>query len=273
MLADLHTHTTASDGSLSPDELIRTAIKAGVSMLSITDHDTVSAYQTLREFVDDNLQLIPGIEFSSLWRSIGVHVVGLNIDLDSDTIKEAVNRQQNARNKRAEMIAEKLSKQGYKNVLEGAKRLAGEATIGRPHFARYLFTSGQIKSETQAFKKYLGQGKSCDIRAIWPETEQVISWIRDSGGTAVLAHPAKYKLTNMKLEELARDFLDAGGQAIEVISGQQAPALTDRLCRLSTRLGLQVSCGSDFHRPGQAWACVGSIDPLPATVQPVWESW
>lgn len=273
MLADLHTHTLASDGTLSPEQLVSHAVKAGVTMLSITDHDTVAAYRQFEKPHPEGIQLIPGIEFSSRWRNIGIHILGLNIDPDADSLLENVDRQISARHQRAEQIAAKLHKLGFHDTLNGAKQCAGDAAIGRPHFARYLTESGQVKDEQQAFKKFLGQGKSCDIRAVWPTPETLIESIRDAGGTAVLAHPAKYKLTNLRLEELAKDFLAAGGQGIETVSGKQPAALTDRLSRLANRHGLLASCGSDFHRPGQPWAALGAHNPLPASARPVWETW
>jgi predicted metal-dependent phosphoesterase TrpH len=273
MLADLHTHTTASDGMLTPAELIAQARSAGVTHLSITDHDTTRAYETLSSTTDDSLTLIPGIEFSSRWQKTGIHIVGLNIDPDDAGLQAAIKTQGIARKKRAETIAEKLTKLGFKNTLEGARNMAGDSIIGRPHFARYLVESGQVKSFTVAFKKYLGSGKPGDVKDIWPTLDTVIDWIHTAGGTAVLAHPAKYKLSNMKLEALAHDFQAAGGRGLEVISGQQDAALTLRLGKLANRLGMVASCGSDFHQPGQSWAELGRVQSLPDSCTPVWESW
>ena len=118
-----------------------------------------------------------------------------------------------------------------------------------------------------------GAGKAGDIREMWASLDDVIGWIHAAGGIAVLAHPTKYKLTNLKLEELTRDFCTAGGDALEVISGQQDLSLTTRLGKLAARHGLLASCGSDFHQPGQSWARLGVVATLPRSCTPVWEAW
>jgi len=273
MLADLHTHTRASDGRLAPAELLRAAHAAGVEMLAITDHDTLSAYAKLDTSLAPRCRIVPGIELSTTWKKIAVHVVGLNIDLQDSTLQTGVARQQTARRERAGVIANRLERLGFRDVLSGAEQLAAGAGISRVHFARHLVESGQIKSLEEAFRKYLGPGKVGDIRESWAPLDEVIRWIHAAGGTAVLAHPAKYKLTNLKLEELTRDFGAAGGDALEVISGQQDANLTARLGKLATRHGLLASCGSDFHQPGQRWAQLGLVAALPQSCTPVWERW
>jgi predicted metal-dependent phosphoesterase TrpH len=192
MIADLHTHTIASDGELRPEELVSRAREAGVELLAITDHDTTAAYATIG-ISQDSIKIVPGIELSSVWRNKGIHIVGLNIALDEPKLMAGIEIQQAARQRRAETIAERLTKLGFDNTLAGARKLAGDAQIGRPHFARYLVESGQIANEKSAFKKYLGQGKHCDVRNEWPTFETVIRWITEAGGQAVIAHPAKYK--------------------------------------------------------------------------------
>ena len=282
MIADLHTHTIASDGQLQPEKLIERARKAGVELLSITDHDTTAAYESIADassstnndsINNGSIKIVPGIELSSVWRNTGIHIVGLNIALDEPKLRAGIKAQQSVRQRRAETIAQKLTKLGFDDTLAGARRLAGNTPIGRPHFARYLVESGQIANEKTAFKKHLGQGKSCDVRNEWPTPETVIDWITQAGGDAVLAHPAKYKLTNLKLEELATDFRAAGGHGIEVICGQQEAKLTDRLGKLAARHGLLASSGSDFHRPGQPWAAIGRFAALPDDCRPVWQHW
>ena len=273
MLADLHTHTTASDGELSPEQLITRAKAAGISLLSITDHDTVAAYKSLREYKETDMRLVYGIELSSVWRKTGVHIIGLNIDPDCAELNSAIKAQQNARYERAKTIAQKLTKLGFTGTLEGALKIAKGTALGRPHFAHFLVESGQVKTISIAFKKYLGQGKPGDVRENWPSLETVTGWISTAGGTAVLAHPAKYKLSNLRLQELLKDFCAANGHGLEVISGQQDDGLTKRLGKLAQQYGLLASCGSDFHRPGQPWAELGRGTALPSGCAPIWESW
>ena len=273
MIADLHCHSNASDGALSPDALVRRARDCGVDTLAITDHDTADAYAVLHASEFTDIRLIPGIEFSAQWRHMTVHVVGLGIDLDSATLATAIRHQKAARMERAAEISARLAKRGVEDALEGALNIAGEAQIGRPHFAQYLVARGYVSSPSKAFKKYLGAGKAGDVRQYWPELRTVIDWIQSADGTAVLAHPAKYKLTNVRLAELTDEFQAEGGQAIEVISGQQSIDVTRRLGKLCTDRGLLASCGSDFHSPEQPWSELGRFGSLPDSCRPIWELW
>lgn len=271
MLFDLHSHTTASDGALAPQSLIDRAIDQGVTHLAITDHDTVDGFA--RVTTSAELELISGVEFSTTWGKAGIHILGLNIDLEASSIREGVAFQSDARRRRAEMIADKLRKYGIDDALAGAQAQAGTGHIGRPHFARYLVDIGFVKNEQEAFKKYLGTGKSCDIRQHWAEPQQIVEWIRGAGGSALLAHPAKYGLTRSRLLALASDFRSWGGDGLEVVSGVQIPSVTRDLANLCARLDLAASWGSDFHRPGQPWAELGRYSTPPTTVRPVWDSW
>jgi predicted metal-dependent phosphoesterase TrpH len=273
MNIDFHCHTTASDGSLSPAELLDLALEREIDMLSITDHDTLEAYRQLGKAAS-SMQIIPGIELSSQWNRRGVHIVGLNVGLSSPSILEGVEKQSNARRERAEKIAEKLERLGFENCLTGALSFAsGPHQIGRPHFARYLVKIGAVSNIQQAFKRYLGAGKAGDIKDQWASPETVIGWIRDAGGVAVLAHPTKYKLTRTKLIELLTDFKTAGGEAMEVISGAQVPAVTRDMARLSQDIGFEASGGSDFHAPNQQWAALWKVPPLPDNCTPLWQRW
>jgi predicted metal-dependent phosphoesterase TrpH len=273
MNIDFHCHTTASDGSLTPKELLELAAERKIDMLSITDHDTLEAYQDISS-ANNSIKIIPGIELSSQWNRRGVHIVGLNVSLSSEPILEGVKRQSNARRERAQKIAEKLQRFGFDDCLAGAQSFAsGPDQIGRPHFARYLVKIGAVSNIQQAFKRYLGAGKAGDIKDQWADPETVIGWIRDSGGVAVLAHPTKYKLTRSKLVELLADFKTAGGEAMEVISGSQVPSVTRDMARLCQDMDLDASCGSDFHAPNQEWAALGRVAPLPENCTAVWQRW
>lgn len=273
MRIDLHTHTTASDGKLEPAELCQRAASRGVEFLSITDHDTCAAYRELGTEVHVPVQLIPGIEFSTYWQNTGIHILGLNIELQSEALNRAIDYQQKARAARAEQIAVRLEAHGIENSLAAVRKIAGNTYIGRPHFAQHLVNIGKVKNINAAFRKFLGAGKPGDIRRNWAPMPQVIEWIRQAGGTAVLAHPAKYSLTWTKTGALLDAFSNAGGHGMEVISGRQPSELTHRLGKLSVQKGLLASCGSDFHRPEDAWSDVGQIHDLPDECKPVWQNW
>lgn len=270
MIYDLHSHTSVSDGTLSAPELLQRAIDKGVDALAITDHDTIAAYKELTQ-APLNIELITGVEFSTQWENTGIHVLGLNIDLNSDAIKTGTRFQTEARLTRARLISEKLAKKGIENAFEGASTFASKDYIGRPHFAQYLIEIGKVSTMQAAFKKYLGDGKAGDVKQHWAALPQIIDWIRDANGIAVLAHPLKYKLTNSKLKRLLDDFILAGGQGIEVVSGQQLPQQTQYLAHLCEQKKMLASCGSDFHMPDKHWAELGVFPALPHNVTPVWD--
>jgi len=271
MIADLHCHTTASDGALTPRELLHRAATAGVELLAITDHDTVDAYAELGDAGVPGLRIVPGIEFSSQWSGHTIHVVGLGIDLDSPILGDAVRRQKSAREQRAVAIGERLDRLGCNDTLAGARRLAGDMPLGRPHFARHLVESGRVKSISAAFKKYLGPGKPGDVKHYWQPVAMIIGWIRDAGGIAVLAHPGKYGMTNTKVGVLVDAFRASGGQAMEVLCGQQTADVTRRLARICNERDMHASCGSDFHMPDRSWCEIGRCGELPDDCRPVWE--
>jgi len=239
----------------------------------VTDHDTVDAYTALDGGACPGVTVIPGIELSTDWAGRNIHVVGLNIDPDNSNLAAGIRQQKLARLKRAEKIAARLAKKGLGDSLEKVTRLANGASVGRPHFAQYLVAEGFVADFRQAFQKYLGNGKIGDVRQFWSPMEDIIDWIRAAGGTAVLAHPAHYKLTNTRLRLLTEDFISAGGQALEIVSGIQSKQLTDKLVGLCDDLQLMASCGSDFHGPGNSWSEVGKFTRLPANCRPVWEGW
>jgi len=274
LIYDLHTHSNASDGILEPAALVARARQRGVTHLALTDHDTVQGLQSARAQASlEGITLIDGVEFSCLWAGRGIHVVGLNIDPAAPQLQQAIAAQLEARDARAEEIGKRLEKAGIPDALAGARRIAGDAVLGRPHFARDLVERGYASSINGAFKQYLGAGKPGDIKHRWPDIASMVAAIRGAGGTPVLAHPAKYELTRTKLRELLTEFKDAGGLAIEVISGHQPPNETETLVRMAAQFQLHASCGSDFHVPDQPWQELGSFAPLPPTCEPVWHLW
>lgn len=274
MNIDLHCHSDRSDGELSIEALISCAADNQVSMLAITDHDTAClspAHFALAQ--SRGVRLIPGVEFSCLWAGVGVHVIGLAIDIETPGFQKAIGVQRKNRQERALEIACRLEKKGLKGVHEGAINLAGGSPIGRPHFARYLYESGQVKSVSQAFKKYLGAGKVGDVKTHWPSMETVVHWIHEANGVAVLAHPARYKISLSKLRCLCGDFKQAGGQAIEVVSGNQPRKRAASLVGLCQEFQFYASCGSDFHGPVSQWSDIGKMPSFPEECRPVWTLW
>lgn len=275
IMYDLHCHSSHSDGSLSVPQLLARAQVQGVNVLAITDHDTIAGYCEAIALAADfpDLRLISGIELSCRWGVHNIHVVGLNFDSHNENLLSALQTQAEARTDRAQLIGDRLAKAGFAGCLEGAKKLAGNAQIGRPHFAQFMVDQGYVESLDQAFKRYLGAGKTGDVKATWPMLATVVSWISDSGGIAALAHPLKYSMTATKLRALLSDFAAAGGQAVEVLSGQQNNAESHHMASLADRYGLLASVGSDFHAPGGSWSELGCCGDLPANCTPVWSRW
>ena len=270
--ADLHTHSTASDGTLPPHEVIALAVEAGLDQLALTDHDTLDGYKRLDLSKLHGLRIINGIELSTSWSGIGVHIVGLNVGLDNATLGAGVGLHRQARIVRARGIAAILADAGLAIELEAVYTLAG-GVPGRPHFARHLVEQGLIKDTKLAFKRHLGAGRPGDIKTGWAALETVIDWIHAAGGVATLAHPARYKLSRSKLRRLVDSFKEAGGDALEVVSGRQHTDVTAHLAGLSKTCKLLASCGSDFHVPGHSWSKIGMPLTLPSQCEPVWHSW
>ena len=273
MIVDFHTHSLASDGALAPMELLRRAKAAGVRQFALTDHDTTAGYLSVRHTTEAHeVGLISGVELSCRWATTTVHVVGLNFDADAPEMVAMVEQLTQAREERAQKIAKRLAGVGIDGALEGAKAIAKESQIGRPHFATWMAEAGAVDSVTEAFDKYLGAGKIGDVKMFWPPLSDVVQAITRAGGVAILAHPLKYRLTGMKLRALINDFKAAGGGAIEVLNGRQPETDLKRLSQLAEGNGLMCSVGSDFHRDFEYGPKLGvDVERLPTGAY-VWDA-
>lgn len=276
MLIDFHSHTTASDGALSPGELIDRAVAGNIHQFAITDHDTMAGYRAAAEYythIPGQMRLISGVEFSCRWSGTTIHIVGLAVDDQHPAMAAGLALLGDARIARGKKIAERLEAKGFAGAHSGALAIAGESQLGRPHFARWLIDQGHVEDFNQAFDKYLGQGKIGDVKAFWPELSEVTGWIVESGGVAIVAHPLKYKFTRMKLRRLIVDFKLAGGQAVEILNGRQTADQTNQLKRLALEFELEVSAGSDFHRDAPYGAQLGVELRHLGDLRGVWERW
>jgi len=280
VLIDFHTHTAASDGALSPAELVALARERQLCMLAITDHDTVAGYQAVAAEVDSQytqnpavLRLISGVEFSCRWSGTTIHILGLGMDCAHPAMCEGLGVLHRARVERGKKIASRLAALGFAGALDGALAEAGASQLGRPHFASWMVARGHVADHGEAFDKYLGQGKTGDVKAFWPEVATVVGWIVAAGGVAVIAHPLKYKYTRMKLRRLVVDFVAAGGRALEIASGHQTPDQTSQLRRLAAEFDLEVSLGSDYHRDGPYNPMPGVVVPALDGLTGVWQRW
>lgn len=275
MIYDLHSHTTASDGSLTPEELVLRAVERRVDVLAITDHDTIAGLAAAHAVIKQQelpIQLVNGVEISSTWCNHEIHVVGLNVDINNVVLQEFLSNQCEKRETRAMEMGCRLAKARIPDAYEGAKAIAGDASITRSHFAQYLVAQGVENTFQNVFKRFLAKGKTGYVPPNWATIEQAIEIIQQSGGQAVLAHPLQYKLTTKWLKRLLLAFQDAGGDAMEV--GQPQQGITERtlLASYSRDYGLLGSVGSDFHRPS-SWTELGRNLYIPKDCDPVWQAW
>ncbi len=256
---DLHMHSTASDGALSPTELVARAADSSIRYLALTDHDTLSGLSEAQAAATRHgIRFIPGVELTCLWGKRTLHLLGLGIDPNYTGWREYETRLQLLREKRAETIAAKLrGKRAPDDILERARAHAGSGQIGRPHFARALLEAGVVSSENEAFDRYLGQGKVGDVKAEWPDVSEAIAIVQASGGRAILAHPTKYRMTFSRLRLLLSSLAEAGVDGFEI----GYPGISQDYIRLLLKqaevLDLQVSSGSDFHNPEHHWTGLG----------------
>lgn len=266
---DLHCHSTASDGVLSPREVVLRAFEQGVNVLALCDHDTVAGIDEAKQTADEiGIALISGVEISTDWEGRGIHIVGLNFDKMHPKMLALLENQKILREKRALEIGAKLEKVGISNAYEGAKTLAdGEVT--RAHYARYLVQIGKVSNDGQAFKRYLGPGKSAFVKAEWTNIPTTIETIHAAGGIAVIAHPLRYNMTGKWVRRLMADFKTWGGDGVEIADCGQTKDQRQILARWANEFDLLGSVGSDFHFPC-GWVELGKNLALPEGIKPVW---
>lgn len=274
-LIDLHSHSTASDGLFTPSELVGRAAAQGVRVLALTDHDEVAGLDEARSAAAEaGIALIDGVEISVTWNNRSVHIVGLRIDPAHGALREGLAAIRAGRGERARLIAAELEKAGIAGSLEGAYAYAANPNIiSRTHFARFLVEQGIVKDTRTVFKKYLVKGKPGYVAHRWADIAEAIGWILASGGVAVLAHPGRYDLGRTNLHALIADFKEAGGEAIEVVTGSHTADQFAQFAQLAKEYELLASCGSDFHGPGESYMDLGRLPELPPGCKPVWHDW
>lgn len=272
MLYDLHSHSTASDGTLKPAELIKRAVEKGVDVLALTDHDTTAGYEeAARASSDLPIRLIAGVEISVTWEKQTLHILGLAIDRHNEKLQQGLAGLREFRVWRAQEIARRLEKHQFENALEGAKQFATGDLISRTHFAHYIVACNKAKNVADVFKKYLVNNKPGHVAGQWTTLETAIDWIKAAGGYAVIAHPARYRMSATKLRRLFETFKGLGGVGIEVVSGSHRPNECYQMANYAHKYELMASMGSDFHGPENPWIELGRISPLPKKCQPVWQ--
>ncbi len=271
---DLHTHSTASDGSLTPQELVAHAAAAGIKTLALTDHDVTDGLAAATAAAEkEQIKLINGIELSVSWRQRTIHLVGLNINPDHQPLQDVLTKLRTFRNWRAQEMGRRLEKKGIPGAYEWvSSRVRGEI-LSRTHFAQFLVDAGKASSVNDVFKHYLKPGKPGFVPGEWTSLEEALEVLIGAGGQVVIAHPARYKLTMTKLNELIDDFRTGGGHGLEVVSGSHSKDDSYRMAAIVKKRGLLASAGSDFHDPESPWIALGKLPQLPDSCRAIWHDW
>jgi len=272
---DLHCHSTVSDGTLAPAALVERAHRNGVAVLALTDHDELGgladAGARAREL---GLSFVGGVEVSVTWGGETIHIVGLRVNPDHPALVSGLAATRAGRDGRARDIAAQLEAVGIPDAYEGALKYVGNPKlVSRSHFARYIVETGRCPNVSSVFTRYLIEGKPGFVPHRWAELNDAVQWITQAGGTAVMAHPGRYRLSDLTRDQLIRQFVDAGGRGIEVVSGSHAPGMERDYLEVAQRYGLLASRGSDFHGPNESRHDLGAVERLPAGALPVWHDW
>lgn len=272
---DLHSHSTKSDGMLTPAELVLRAAGRGVDVLALTDHDELAGLPEARDTAGSaGIVLIDGIELSVSWQDITVHIVGLGIDPRCAVLIDGMETIRAGRHQRGRLMGESLARAGIHGAFDGAlKFAANEQLLSRTHFARHLVESGHAKDVRDVFRKFLTPGRPGYVHHDWASLGDAIDWIRAAGGQSVLAHPGRYKVNATRLRALLAEFRDSGGEAIEVVTSSHTEGQFTEFAGYALRFGFLASAGSDYHGPGESWMDLGDLPVLPHGLTPVWHDW
>ncbi len=271
---DLHCHSTASDGSLAPEQLVEHFYQMGIATMALTDHDGVDGLATARNAASQlGMGFIDGIELSVSWQGRTIHIVGLCIDPEYPQLQQGIQWLKKYRCERAAAIAKELQAYGIADSLSGARKFSKGSMLGRMHFAQFLVAAGYCKDIRTVFKKFLVKNKPGHVKGQWATLQQAVSWIKGSGGFAVIAHPCRYRFKTKMLKRLIEDFMALGGDAIEVVSGSMSEVEILQIANIAQEYKLYASTGSDFHSVQYSWIKPGQLPPLPEFCTPIWHLW
>lgn len=272
--ADLHCHSSVSDGTLPPEALAARAAANGVELWALTDHDELGGQRRAREAaLDLGLAWLAGVEVSVSFAGETVHVVGLGVDIDDPALVAGLAATRAGREQRARDMAAGLAAVGIPGAYEGALRhVSNPQLVSRTHFARFLVEAGRCASTHEVFRHYLVDGKPGYVPHRWAGLGETVRWITAAGGTAVIAHPARYRFTPTEEYALFTEFVAHGGRGVEVVTGSHSEAEAIRYAETAEEFGLLASRGSDFHDPDESRTDLGALPWLPGRLPPVWEA-
>lgn len=275
--ADFHAHTTASDGTATPEELARTATDAGLSYLAVTDHDTAKAVGAVIAEARriGTMKIVPGVEISARGKPGSCHLLGLGVDYLAPSLNDTLAELLAARNERNELLAERLTRLGAPVTVAEVRGYAPiGSNLGRPHFAQTLLAKGYVLSLQEAFDRYLGDNAAGFIPKEDLSPADSIALIHSVGGLSFLAHPGLLTLSRHEtMETRIKEYKETGLVGIEAYYSRHTPAQTEMFLRLAQKYGLLVTGGSDYHganRPGTYLNRVlnEGTEPLPAGLLP-----
>lgn len=272
---DLHCHSTASDGNLPPETVASRAFERGCQLLALTDHDTLAGIESAAQSAKNlGLPFVAGVEVSVTWRKKTVHIVGLDFDFKNQHLGNLLTQIRQGRIARAELMAEALSKRlplATREIFDGAMRFCAQPEmISRTHFARFLIDAGFCKNMQRVFKHYLAEGKIGYVAHEWSRLGDAVAAIVAAGGVAIVAHPGRYKMGKMQMNELLTEFIDAGGRGIEVISGSHGEDDVRYFTKVARDKHLLASAGSDFHALGEGGRDLGVNAHFAEDLTPIW---
>ena len=276
MNADLHCHSTVSDGLLTPAAVVERAKTNGVDLLALTDHDEIGGLdEAMAAASACGVNFVTGTEISVSWGDDQtVHIVALNFDHRAAVMVDGLSRVRGGRDARAGRMAVELAKHGIDGAYEGALKYAGNpALISRAHFARYIVERGFARDVKSVFDYWLAKGKPGYVTHPWAELSEALGWIKAAGGVAVIAHPGRYRLTVAERRAFYVAFKELGGQGIEVVSGSHTEAEQREFASVAREFGFLASRASDFHGPGESYIDLGRMVQLPPDLRPVWSAW
>lgn len=246
---DLHVHSSASDGSLTPEEVVELAKREGLTSFALTDHDTVEGVERALDHAKKikDIEVIPGTELSCYYNDREIHIVGLFINHKDETFLNELQKLEQARETRNEKMVQNFVDAGIPITLEELKHGNPNSVITRAHFARVLIEKGICKDKNEVFDKYLGIG--CPFYLPKPKVtpEHVISLINQAGGIAILAHPYSYKLSKTEIEDMLDDLIPAGLSGMECYYSTYDDGQMQELRNIAHTKNLLISGGSDFH--------------------------
>ena len=247
-MIDLHSHSTASDGQYSPSELIEKAYKRGLSVIALTDHDTIKGLEEAEKKAKElSITFVPGIEINIHRPGSEFHLLGLGINRQSNSLLKLTEKLKQNRLERNIQIIQKLNENGINISLEEIKKEYPRESLGRPQIAEFLYTHGFVKNVQQAFDKFLTRGKSCFIEKKGCDLSEAVTAIYESQGIPVIAHPLSLYLSWSKLEETLKNFRNQGVLGLEAYHPGARVVECERLEEIARRNGFFVTAGSDFH--------------------------